>query len=130
MKESTDADYNVMQQQQLEYRTNIRYPAIRNGIREMAPKSKIKVTKIVSDRYKALILGFACIMSKQLRLNSNKGEFEKYHPAPPDLFKWINKNVEDLAVAIAKDDKTLVTKHAADLANYAMKAAELYGENV
>lgn len=71
---------------------------------------------------------FMLRMVKELEANSGKGDWRDWHPDRSLIVSEIRHHVDKLAEAIDKHHPALVSEFAADLANYAMKASEIYGE--
>ena len=64
-------------------------------------------------------------MQKELADNfRQKGDWDQWHPSPLLLFDEISDHLTKLREAIALGNSDKVKEHAADVANYCMKAVE------
>lgn len=67
---------------------------------------------------------FSEIMAQQLTQHRHIGNWDSYKPSPDDLEKEMALGLDKLLTAVRTGGN--VAEKAADLANFAMKAAQLY----
>lgn len=80
--------------------------------------------------YAKSINRFARVMQAELEINSEtKGDFAKWAPTMEHLLSEIDHHVAKLKDALANKDKPAVTEFSADVANYMMKAHQVFGSN-
>jgi len=72
-------------------------------------------------------MSFLFEMQKRLADNQDLGSFESWNPDRFELFEDILRNVHALADAVRYNNPEAVDRHAADLGNFAMKAALKFG---
>ena len=82
---------------------------------------------MLSDTVKTRVAQFGCLQLEQLGAHEHQGDWEHYAPQDWDLAIKIRLHLDDLEKALITRDADAITKHAAAVANYAMKAHELFG---
>ncbi len=70
---------------------------------------------------------FIARMQAELEANAHKGDWPAWHPTPALARSELEHHVRKLLAALERGDREKVTEHAADVANYVMKIAEVYG---
>lgn len=70
---------------------------------------------------------FAGRMAHELRVNERKGDWEQWKPGIDELLSEFTHHLDKLKIAFARNNQYAITEYCADLGNYAMKTAELYG---
>lgn len=68
-----------------------------------------------------------CAMVRELENNSHKGNWDEWEPDAGRLVKEIEKHSTRLLDAVSRNNRYAVDEHAADIANFALKAAQLFG---
>lgn len=76
----------------------------------------------------ANIYRFAELMINELNANEGKGNFSNWIPDKKELLREMDHHLNKFKLALATDDCELITEYAADIANYCMKAYQIYGE--
>lgn len=70
---------------------------------------------------------FARLMRHELATNDHKGDWAGWKPSIFELESELRHHLRKLTEAMLNHDRSKVTEHAADVANYCMKAEELFG---
>lgn len=70
---------------------------------------------------------FFCRMERELRINSSKGDWKGWKPDRMTCCDELRHHVRKLVRAIRLNDPERVSEFSADLANIAMKTAEVHG---
>lgn len=84
----------------------------------------------MQDIYHAMVETFGEAMLEQLVSHEQKGNFFTWRPAPCDLRKYIDTTLKDLQQATNDGNKQRIKELSADLANYALKYAQVHGPSV
>ena len=90
-----------------------------------------QITKIPVEHYRAEASKFADRMVQELIANEHKGIWMEWRPKPEDIFRELDWHIAKLKNEFdpgKEPDKTRVTELCADIANFAMKASEQFGE--
>lgn len=80
------------------------------------------------DVMKELLEEFTKEMLNEIEDNSAKGDFERWNPDVWQLISELDHHLNKLKLAMLEESPYRTTEHAADVANYCMKAHQLFGK--
>jgi hypothetical protein len=81
---------------------------------------------VISDTTITRIAQFGTVMLRELHANEHKGDWEHWSPDEGELSAEMQHHKNKLDAALLTRDPQAIAEHAADLANFAMKAWELF----